>query len=67
MDKKTMHSVAVVLTAVGALNWGLVALLDLNLVHLVVGSWPVVEKIVYVLVGISGLFALIRHFDSKKK
>ena len=65
MDKKTMHTVAVVLVAIGALNWGLVALLDLNLVHLLVGTWPVVEKLAYVLIGVAGLFALVKHFDKK--
>ena len=59
MNQKTLHMWGNVLMAIGALNWGLVALLDINVVTLVVGSWPVVEKLVYVLVGIAGLNGLI--------
>jgi len=51
------------LVIVGALNWGLVGLGNLvdanwNLVNLVLGSMPVLESIVYVLVGLAGLYEL---------
>ena len=51
---------ALVLAIIGALNWGLVGLggflgRDLNLVHMLLGAWPVVEWIVYLLVGVSGV------------
>lgn len=52
--------VAKVLVIVGGLNWGLVGVgmllgSDLNLVSMLVGSWPTVEAIVYVLVGLSAV------------
>ena len=52
-----------ILILVGALNWGLVGLggfvgTNLNLVNLLFGSWPVVENIVYVLVGVSAVCAI---------
>lgn len=45
---------------VGALNWGLVGLggfmgANWNVVNLVIGAWPQVEWIIYVLVGIAGI------------
>lgn len=45
---------------VGGLNWGLVGLggflgSDLNVVHMLLGSWPMVEWIVYLLVGLAAL------------
>ena len=50
---------------IGGLNWGLmgVALLlgngsNWNVVNLLLGSWPVVEGIVYVLVGVAALMKL---------
>ncbi len=48
------------LVVVGAVNWGLVGLggflgQNLNVVNLLLGSWPSVEWIVYILVGLSGL------------
>ena len=59
--KKYLHMVAFLLVVVGALNWGLVGLLKWNLVNLLVGTWPVVEMVVYVLVGLSGLYLLLTH------
>lgn len=47
-----------VLVVVGALNWGLVGAFDFNLVTTLVGTWPSVEKVVYILVGLSALVAL---------
>lgn len=58
---KTVHFIAFPLVIIGALNWGLVALFDFNLVTTVVGSWPEVEKFVYVLVGASAVWVLVTH------
>lgn len=51
------------LVLIGALNWGLVGVgdfvgSDLNVVHMVVGSWPQVESLVYVLVGLAAVYKL---------
>ncbi len=48
------------LVVIGGLNWGLVGLggflgKDLNVVHLLLGSWPQVEWAVYLLVGVAAL------------
>ena len=56
--------VAYWLLVIGGINWGLVGLsgfLDknLNVVNLLLGSWPTVEWIVYLLVGLSGIWGLI--------
>lgn len=56
--------VAWLLAVVGALNWGLVGLGgflggDWNVVHLVLGTWPQVEWLVYVLVGLSGVYLVV--------
>ncbi len=54
---------AMVLAAIGAINWGLVAIGDnWNLVELIFGSWPIVVTILYALVGLSGIWALIKVF-----
>ena len=54
-----VHKVALVLVVVGALNWGLVGFFNYNLVNTLLGSWPTVERVVYVLVGLSGLAVLM--------
>ncbi len=58
---KWAHVIAFILTVVGALNWGLVGVLDLNLVNLLFGSMPAVEQLVYILVGASALYLLATH------
>lgn len=56
-----LHKTAYALVIVGALNWGLVALFDLNLVSAIFGTWPGVEKLIYVLVGLSALYEAMIH------
>ena len=48
------------LAGVGALNWGLAAF-DYNLVAKLLGSMPEVERTVYILVGVSGIYVLYRE------
>jgi uncharacterized protein len=52
---------ALVLSAVGAINWGL-SELDFNIVDLILGSWPIVVSIVYYIIALCGLFALYKIF-----
>jgi uncharacterized membrane protein YuzA (DUF378 family) len=57
-------SIACILVLVGALNWGLVGLGMLmgsswNLVNMLLGSWPMVEAVVYVLVGVAAVFKVV--------
>lgn len=54
-DMKAFDWVAFTLVIVGALNWGLVAF-DYNLVSALLGSWPLLENTVYVLVALSGVY-----------
>ena len=56
----TAHKVAWALVWVGAINWGLVGIFDFNLVEAILGSLPTVERIVYVLVGVSAVFMLFK-------
>ena len=58
--------VAFCLAIIGALNWGLVGVGlflggNWNVVNLVLGSWPTVEWLVYVLVGLSALYLVSSH------
>ncbi len=56
-----VHIVAYTLLWVGGLNWGLVGLFKYNLVNALVGSWPAVEMLVYVLVGLSTVYEIATH------
>lgn len=60
---KYLHIVAVVLVLTGALNWGLIAAFDFNLVSVLLGSLPVIEKWVYILVGASAVYLALTHMS----
>jgi uncharacterized membrane protein yuzA len=63
---KTLQKVCLVLTIIGALNWGLIGLFDFNLVATLFGTDNVITRIVYVLVGIAGIInigLLFEDFD----
>lgn len=65
-----MTKLAELLVVIGALNWGLVGLggfmgQDWNVVHMILGAWPVVEWAVYVLVGVAGVLTLVGMFGKQ--
>lgn len=64
MAKSVIDWIAVVLVVVGGLNWGLVGLFNLDLVATLLGSIPLVQKIVYVLVAVAALYLL--YLETKK-
>lgn len=58
-----VHKICKVLLFVGGLNWGLVGLgmlmnSDFNIIHLILVSLPMVEAIVYVLVGVAAVMKI---------
>ena len=64
-----LEKIAMVLAAVGAVNWGLVAInsfsvidYSLDLVALLLGSVAWLAAIVYLLIGVSGVWMLIKAF-----
>ena len=62
---KVLHMVAFSLLVVGGLNWGLVALLNLNLVETVFGAMGL-TSIVYILVGVSAVYIAATHMGDCK-
>ena len=59
---KAVHAIAFVLVVVGAINWGLIGInADWNVVNMLLGKWAMVERIVYILVGLSGLALVFSH------
>lgn len=53
-----------ILAIIGALNWGSIGLLQVNFVENLLGQMPVVLRVVYGLVGLSGLALLASFFMS---
>jgi uncharacterized membrane protein YuzA (DUF378 family) len=63
-EKSLVDWVALILVIIGGLNWGLVGLLELDLVQVILGSIPILMKLVYILVGLSALYMI--YMVSKK-
>lgn len=53
--------------AIAALNWGLVGLLNLNLVESVLGAGSMLTKVVYILIGLVGVYKVYLMVGGKKK
>lgn len=58
---KWLHVISYILLFVGGLNWGLVGLLHMNIVSMLFGSMPMVESLVYILVGAATVYVILTH------
>ena len=52
--------------AIAAINWGLVGVLNVNLVELILGAGSVLTKVAYGLIGVVGVYKLYMLTMSKK-
>jgi uncharacterized membrane protein YuzA (DUF378 family) len=59
---RILNTVTLVLLIVGGLNWGLVGLLNFDLVAAIFGEMSPLSRIVYSLVGLSALWQLVPLF-----
>ncbi len=64
---KILDLVTRILIIVGGLNWGLVGVAQFDLVAIIFGAGSVLANIVYILVGISAVYQLIRLFSEDRK
>lgn len=55
---KACDTIALVLIIIGAINWGLIGFFGFDLVRIIFGDMTLLSRIIYALVGISGLYAL---------
>ena len=69
MEQTRIDKIASVLAVIGAINWGLVgiksfsgAAYDYDMVNLVLGRIPMLAAIVYILIGLSGIWMLAKLF-----
>ena len=54
----TLYKSSLVLSIIGCINWGLVGLLNFNLVEYLFGDGSLLTRIVYVLVLVAGLITI---------
>lgn len=55
MGVTILQKIALVVTIIGAINWGLIGLFDFNLVAWIFGGGTLLSRTIYTLVGITGL------------
>lgn len=55
---KVIDYIVLVLVAVGTINWGLVGILNFDLVKVLFGDMTVLSRIIYTIIGISGIYSL---------
>ncbi len=58
---KFLDCTALTIAIIGTLNWGLIGILRFDLVNFLFGNMSLLSRIVYTLVGLSGLY-LFRFF-----
>ncbi len=60
---KIIDKIALVLIIIGAINWGLIGIFNFNLVAAIFGDMTLLSRIIYSLVGISGLWGIKLLFE----
>jgi uncharacterized protein len=58
--------IAIILVIVGGLNWGLIGLLNFDLVAAIFGAMSMLSRVVYSLVGISALYMIYSAYKMNK-
>ena len=64
----TLQKICLCITIIGAINWGLVGLLEFNLVEAIFGTTSIIPRVIYSLVGLTGLInvgILVMDLDEK--
>ena len=55
---KVIDTIALILVIIGAINWGLIGLFNFDLVAILFGTMTAISRIVYVIIGIAGLWSI---------
>jgi uncharacterized membrane protein YuzA (DUF378 family) len=61
---KGLDIVSLILVIIGAIVWGLIGLFGWNLVDAIFGAGSVVARIIYIIIGLAGLWQLMPLFRS---
>ena len=67
---ESLQKIALVFTIIGAVNWGLIDFFNIDLVATLFGTYTLMSRIVYIIVGLAGLInigILFNHISSDRK
>ncbi|EOR27471.1 hypothetical protein A500_04236 [Clostridium sartagoforme AAU1] len=60
-----LDKISFILVLIGAINWGLIGLLSINIVTLLVGGSVILQRIVYIVIFIAALDIIALVFKCK--
>jgi uncharacterized membrane protein YuzA (DUF378 family) len=63
---QSLKWIATLLMVIGSINWGLVGAFNFNVVDAIFGQGSVISIVIYILVGIAGLWGITLLFSGKK-
>ncbi len=55
---KVLYNIVLTLVIIGALNWLLIGIFNFDLVAMIFGQMSVLSRIIYTLVGLSGIVSI---------
>ena len=65
-NMSTLDWVAFILILIGALNWGLVGLFNLDLVAMIFGTMSMLSRIIYSIIGIAAVYVAFMSMGKKE-
>jgi len=53
-----LYWICLILVIIGGLNWGLIGIVNFNLVHLIFGNMTFITRLVYILIGLAAVYLI---------
>ena len=64
---RTLDVIACVILIIGGLNWGLIGFFDFNLISMIFGEMTALTRLIYCLIGLSGLYTIFQWKSMQKR
>ena len=62
-----LQKLCLILLIVGGINWGLIGILQFNLVATIFGDMTLFARIIYALVGLASLYGITFLFENNRR
>ncbi|MBC5631084.1 DUF378 domain-containing protein [Clostridium sp. NSJ-6] len=62
---KLLDNIVLTLIILGSINWGLIGIFEFDLISNIFGYMSVFSRIIYSIIGISGLYAISFFYNIK--
>lgn len=66
MKLKTFDYITLTIAIIGAINWGLIGFFHFNLVSALFGSMSWLSRVIYILVGLCGLYLITFYVNGNR-